>query len=449
VAVGAHGPANSKVLADLAAATGGKYYQVNNPRVLPRIFQREARRVARPLIYENRAGVIPQIEYPHEILSGIDAPLPPIHGYVMTSKKDNPLVEIALVSPKPAGPRNGTLLAGWTYGLGKAVAFTSDGTSRWDREWTRWEGYDKLFGQMIRWSMRPVAQPGKFTVAAEAVDGEVRVVVTALDKDDEFLNFLNMQGTVVGPDLKPVSLKMEQTAPGRYQGRFPAGDAGSYFVLISPGVGMAPIRTGVNVPYSSEYEDLDLVTNEALLDELADQVPKGGAAGVVIEAREDHDEVEALLHINPFRHDLPKARSNQDAWHYLVLLAGCLFFLDVFVRRVHVGFGWVPVLYGHVRQRMVGHAAMEEGPRTIDRLQSRKAQVTDQLEQRRAATRFEPTETPSEMPSLDEPEPRPYATQKQPRPAAPPPEKEPEEDSYTSRLLKAKKKVWEKKDKQE
>ena len=35
------------------ATTGGKYYVVNNPKALPRIFQREARRVARPLIYEN------------------------------------------------------------------------------------------------------------------------------------------------------------------------------------------------------------------------------------------------------------------------------------------------------------------------------------------------------------------------------------------------------------
>ena len=40
--------------------------------------------------------------------------------------------------------------------------------------------------------MRPVNEEGKFTIATDVKDGKVRVVVTALDKNDEFLNFLNM-----------------------------------------------------------------------------------------------------------------------------------------------------------------------------------------------------------------------------------------------------------------
>ena len=448
VAVGSHGPANSRVLSDLAAATGGKYYEVNNPRALPRIFQREARRVARPLVYENEAGVSPRIRFPHEMTSGIDGPLPPINGYVMTTRKDNPLVEVAMVSPKPAGEANGTILASWTYGLGRAVAFTSDGTTRWDRQWTRWDGYDKLFGQIIRWSMRPVAQPGKFTVATDTKDGQVRVVVTALDKDDEFLNFLSMHGTVVGPDLKPIGMRIQQTAPGRYLGSFPARESGSYFLMISPGAGMAPIRTGENVPYSSEFEDR--VTNEALLDQLADLVPKGGAAGLLIEAPEDSDEIQTLLSFNTFRHDLPKAKSSQDAWHYLILLGGCLFFCDVFVRRVHVGFAWVPTLYGRARDRLLGREAQAEEPRMIDRLKSRKAQVTDRLERLRSDARFESgDETPSQVAAIDEQEATKTATPFRPSTSVEKPEPEPEEDSYTARLLRAKKKVWEEREKKE
>ena len=50
VAVGSHGLAGSKTLKDLATATGGKYYQVRNPAVLPKIFQRAVtnRGVRRP-----------------------------------------------------------------------------------------------------------------------------------------------------------------------------------------------------------------------------------------------------------------------------------------------------------------------------------------------------------------------------------------------------------------
>ena len=90
---------------------------------------------------------------------------------------------------------------------------------------------------MVRWSMRPAGGSGKFTVATEIADGQVRVVVNALDKNDEFLNFLSMNATAVGPDMKPVPMKIEQTSPGRYVGTLPARDAGSYFVTLSPGHG--------------------------------------------------------------------------------------------------------------------------------------------------------------------------------------------------------------------
>ena len=66
--------------------------------------------------------------------------------------------------------------------------------------------------------MRPVGDTGKFTVATEVQEGEVMVVVTALDKDDQFVNFLNLGGIVVGPDMKPIDVAVQQTAPGRYVG---------------------------------------------------------------------------------------------------------------------------------------------------------------------------------------------------------------------------------------
>ena len=102
--------------------------------------------------------------------------------------------------------RTTPILATWTYGLGKAVAFTTDAGNRWAANWTTWDNYDKLFSQMVRWSMRPVGDTGNFTVATDVEDGKVRVVVTALDKNDEFLNFLDIEGAAVGPDLKPIDV---------------------------------------------------------------------------------------------------------------------------------------------------------------------------------------------------------------------------------------------------
>jgi uncharacterized membrane protein len=443
VAIAAHGPAESQNLQNMATPPNGKYYQVKNPSVLPRIFQREARRVSRPLLYEDKRGLKLEVKSSPEMLPNVDE-LPSITGFVLTTKKANPLVEVALVSSKPAGEENSTVLAGWTYGLGRAVAFTSDASgTRWTKDWAGQPAYDKLFGQFIRWSMRPAGGSGKFNTSFEQADGQVRVTVTALDKNDEFLNYLTMTGTVVGPDLKkPAGLKLEQTAPGRYVGSFLTKDSGSYFISIDPGGKMAPIRTGVDVPYSDEFRDR--TPNEALLVQLAATPPKGGPAGQVIETQEGADDLQPITPVDTFRHDLPKSTSSQEIWHLLVLLASCIFFGDVLVRRVHVHFAWVPPLAARARDFVLRRQPAPAKPEYIERLRSRKAEVDDRIAQLRAATRFEVTpEAPVDLGVLDEglgtggPAP-------QPKPATPSitPEKK-EEETYTERLLKAKKKVWE------
>ncbi len=443
VAVACHGPAESQRLKKLAADTGGKYYQVNNPKALPKIFQREARRVAQPLIYENSMGVRPYVKFPHEMIRGVGQTMPPIKGYVMSTVKENPLVEVALVSPQPGAERNRTILASWTYGLGKAVAFTTDAGVRWATDWTDWENYDKLFGQMIVWAMRPPAEEGQFTVTTQLEDGEVQVVITALDKDDEYLNFLDMTAVVVrpGPELETTPLEIEQTAPGRYVGSFPARDPGAYFVMVNPGAGMPPIRTGVNVPYSDEFRGR--ATNEALLDQLVSLVPEGGKRGQLILGPEHFDDLKPYLAVNTFRRDLAKATSSQPVWYYLVLVGSCLFFFDVFVRRVQVSFAWVPALAGRVRDRVFGRKGEPEKIEVMERLRSSKAQVDDRFEQLRTSARFEASpEAPTALDAIEElrrvevPGKR---AAEQPSLAA-----EPEEESYTERLLRAKRQAWKK-----
>lgn len=451
VAVGAHGPAESGLLRRIANQTGGKYYEVRNANALPRIFQREARRVSRPLIYEDERGFSPQLKFPNELVSGISDPLPPITGFVMTTVKENPLVEVALVSPVPAEEANNTILANWTYGLGRAVAFTPDAGARWATQWTGWEDYDKLFSQTIRWSMRPTGEQGNFVVSTDVQDEKIEVIVTALDKEDDFLNFLQITGTTVGPDLEPRTMKMEQIAPGRYRGTIDAVDSGSYFLMLNPGGGMAPIRTGVNVPYSAEFRNR--VTNLALLQAMAGLAPRGGSPGTVIETPDGSSDVEQLLQVDPFRHDLPPATSRQDVWHLLLFIAGCLFFFDVLIRRVAIHFGWVPVAAARVRDRLLGREPAPPTTETMARLRNRKSEVSEQLESRRAAARFEfhPESVAAEDALQQELQATGHSDRPQRAAGKPQPDlsatPEVEEESYTSRLLKAKQDVWKDRDK--
>jgi hypothetical protein len=451
VAVGAHGPAESSRLKNIADATGGKYYAVSNPNMLPRIYQKEARVVARPLVFERKEGITPRVVFPHEMLQGVES-LPPITGFVRTSKKSTGLAEMSVASPIPDRLQDNPILASWTYGQGKSLVLTTDVGKRWATDWTAWAGYDKFFSQIVRWTMRASGEEGKFTVSTDVEDGKLKVVVTALTEEDEYLNFLNIAGTAVGPDMKPQDLELKQVAPGRYIGEVEAGQQGNYFVTLNPGQGKAALRAGASVPYSDEFRDRE--TNEGLLRSLAAQTPVGGEPGKVIEAPADvqdsAEKIDRMLTVDTFRHDLPKATASQDVWHYLVLLGSCLFFADVFVRRVSVSFAWLGPLatraFDYVRARHPQPAAVP----AIERLRGRKAEVAEAIEQRRAATRYEPTAADTAAAKAEQAQPSGSGL---PKPAATPggvapSEQQAEEDTYTNRLLKAKQRVWEERKKE-
>ncbi|NND99548.1 MAG: VWA domain-containing protein [Pirellulaceae bacterium] len=434
VAVASHGLTESRRLRNIATATGGKYYAVASGKALPRIFQREARRVARPLVFEPPGGVVPQIIFPHALLDGIDPVLPPIRGFVFTQTKDSPLAQVLIQSPKPQQPENATVLAVWPYGFGRSAVLTTDAGARWAGQWNDWGGYDKFFSQLVRWLMRPTSDNGKFTIATQVRDGEVQIVVNALDKDDSFLNFLDMNATALDPDLKPISLRMRQEAPGRYVGSFPADAAGSYFINVVPAPGSAPLTTGVTVPYSAEYRVRE--TNQELIETLAAVEPKGGTAGQVT-APLGNQPSEELVDSNSFRGGLALARSIRDAWPWFVLAGCCVFLADVFVRRVAINFGWI----GAGLKKLRGGSDEKDAEVTarLDALQRNKEAIGDSLEKRRASVRFEPTTVDATADAVDlsdmttSPKSKPAASSQQTA--------QPEGPSYTERLLEAKRRA--------
>ncbi len=444
VAVGTHGPAGSGELRRIAQRTGGKYWVVRNPKALPRIYQREARRVARPLIVERELQ--PQIAGWHEILVGIEE-FPPISGFVMSTIKSNPLVEAPLLSPFPVNSENASLLATWQYGLGRSVAFTTDAGHRWAKDWTSWEGYDKFFTQLVRWAMRPAGDTGNFSVSTQIRDGRIQVVVDALDKDDEFVNFLDVHASVVGPTMKVTDVQLAQTAPGRYVGEFPSDRSGSHFVTINPGAGQAAIRTGVNVPYPAEYRDRE--TNQALLSSLASLQPRGGATGKLIPVHLESPVTTDTLEVNTFRRDFAKTISNKYVWPWLVMLAGFVFFGDVLIRRVAVNFDWVKKGWTRFLQWILRRERPVEPDVQMARLRSRKAAVHAEIDERKSATRFEPTsDDPVDPGILDQPSPTatgspPATTGRQGGLE----DTKAEEDDFATRLKKAKQQALKKKHK--
>ena len=122
--------------------------------------------------------------------------------------------------------------------------------------------------------MRPTGDQGNFTVATEhgrrqsprGRDGPGQGRRTA-----ELLEHLRLGRRTRHAGAK---LEIQQTAPGRYVGEFASDQAGSYFLTLLPGGGHAPVRTGVNVPYSAEFRDRE--TNIELLERLGRTRAQGG-----------------------------------------------------------------------------------------------------------------------------------------------------------------------------
>jgi uncharacterized membrane protein len=449
VAVGSHGILGSQVMQNIATRTKGKYYVVRNANALPKIYQREARRIARPLFYEPNPPVSPRLVTQHEIVRGLPDSFPLVRGFVLTSVKENSLVDVILRSPLPAQAENSTVLATWTYGLGKAVAWTTDAGRQWANDWTGWENYDRFFSQMVRWSMRPTGDTGKFTLATDVQGNKTRVIVSAMDKDDEFLNYQTIVGTVLGPDMEPVPMDIEQVAPGRYVGEFDSAKPGSYMVMVMPGGDQAPIRTGVNIGYSEEFRDRE--TNETLLESIAELPAKEGEPGKLLpplpEVPDENEQAEQTLQpqlaIDPFRRDLPQAVATQDIWPWLVLCGSCIFFADVFVRRVQLDLRWLEPLWTRFAEVVLRRERHEATPETMSRLRSRKAEVDRSIDSQRAASRFEPDATIPIDPSVIEAAEAKRTTPITPTGQSPKVAAETEQkDTYTSRLLQAKKQVW-------
>ena len=456
VLTAAHGnDLNSQTtMKDMARITKGRFYNVTNPKTLPRIYQQEVRLIARPLIFERPAPWPITVDHSSEPIAGLAEGLPPITGLVLAQVKESELVDVPLRSPLPSGQLN-PVLAHWTYGLGRSVAFTSDAGRRWAAAWPTWEGYAAFWSQVVRWSLRPVDK-GNLALTLRRENGQIKIVVDALDKDDQFLNFLQVRGNVVTPDLKRAPVELSQVAPGRYEGTIPDAEArGNYFVNLgytAPDGAAGLVSSGVSVPYSDEYRELQ--SNPSTLEAIATATD-----GKVFSWRSRRDgPLDPRLtaeDTDVFRRDpsLAPPSSYQDLWPRLLWLAAILFLADVAVRRVSPDFARMRKSIVAALEKLRGREVAAPTD-YMEKLKGRKAEVAEQLDRSRDASRFEapplPLPTgPIGEPLLDAGTDRP-ATPKAaptPGPSMAPGEKKAEPESYTNRLLKAKQKVWEDREK--
>jgi uncharacterized membrane protein len=418
------GHAGPDFMIQIADKGHGRFYNVTSPDDLPQIFLKETAVILKSAIYEEPFK--PQVRLASEVVRGIGSEeYPQLMGYVATSQKDRAETPLWTAQGDP-------LLAHWQYGLGRAVAFTSDAKPRWARSWLAWEKYRQFWVQVAQWSLRRL-ENADFSAEVSLEDGDGVISVDALDAEGNYRNFLQMGATVVSPNGERQNVVLRQSGPGRYEARFPTKEPGTYAVNVMEvenGQVVAQQTAGANINYSPEFSAPE--PNMHLLRLLADT---GG--GRLLDLRNPGH--------NPFQHNRVKTRQPRDFWEWLLGAAIILFVFDVGLRRIQLEREEMQRAWAAVKQVVVfwnPPPKVQKTDESLAALLSRRDAVRER--QRRPEPVREDLFQPAQPVSMPIPGAR---ADEVPAPQAPLPEPASpdavpaEPESATSRLLAAKKRA--------
>ncbi len=392
--VGAGGGSNP-FLQGLADQGGGRFYDAANPGSIPDIFLKETQQVSGQQIIEE--PFFPILTSSSPILRGLDDGLPRLRGYNGTTAKA--AAQTVLVSS-----RDDPVLAQWQYGLGRSVAWTSDSTGRWARDWLAWGGFAQFFSQLVSWTF-PGEETGGIEAGFDVRGGQTTLHVESVESDGSPRDFYSTAAVVVAPDFSSSEVKLVQIAPGVYEAPLGEIDPGAYGVRVTqtrPGSTPLGRTVGLVAPTAAEYRLLG--TNEPFLTAL--RTATGGA--------------EVVTPLDPWVHDLRTTSRSTDLWPLLLVLALLLWPLDIALRRVSIGRrefaaagAWVRAL---PRRRTVTAARTATGESML----ATRARATS-AETRAALLRPADTSTAGTAPAASQPAATPAPTPQTPAPPAPAP----------------------------
>ncbi|MBN1956374.1 MAG: VWA domain-containing protein [Anaerolineae bacterium] len=388
-------------LQQIAQLGGGRYYFTDQASNLPLIFAQETQLAMRSYIVEE--PFFPRQAASSPILQGIPA-APQLLGYVATTIK--PAAQAILLTHQ-----EDPLLAVWQYGLGRSIAWASDATGRWARQWVSWDDFSQFWAQVVRWTVAQQSDiPIEMDVALE--EETAHVTVNALDDDGRFINSMAATIRLLAPGMAAETIELHQTAPGQYEGTFTPQEEGAYLLQLrgTAGAESVALTGGWVLGYSPEYAALGV--EPAYLAHLAEL----GGGRVLQEPAA------------AFEHNLRGSGTARDLWPYLLGAALLLFPFDVGVRRLALTRRDWARAEAWLRERLPSPRPRPavETPSPVSRLFEAKERAESS---RRPAPA--PPETISPPPASISPPPPPAAA-----PSPPPP---PPEGSLAARLLQRKK----------
>ncbi len=210
---------NTDYLRWLAQSTGGTFYPLRSLDELPKLVARDAERAVGKLPFAE--GLFrPRKDPSTDWFAGLDD-WPSLRGYLTATARPGARTDLTV----SGGAGDDPLLARWAVGRGRVVSFTSDADVRWAPEWVRWDGFEGVWAQVVRWAMRPRLTEELF-VSVDASRQIPRLILEGALQDPRGMLIAAEQPETTVP------LSFVQTGPWRWQASLEQVASGWYQLAL-------------------------------------------------------------------------------------------------------------------------------------------------------------------------------------------------------------------------
>ncbi|MBR1736228.1 MAG: hypothetical protein IJ736_04310, partial [Firmicutes bacterium] len=185
-------------------------------------------------------------------LSGAEG-MPSLGGYISTTAKDRADVILKADNDEPVS-------ASWQYGLGKSTVWTSD-VEKWCGDWFAQDSGTRIFRNLIS-SMIKKQAGNSYNINVESTKEGTKITF----ETDNYEGIDSIKCRLFGDEFEE-ELNFTPVSPRKYEAISSANEQGIYMfnAEIKYGDEVNIVSSGINIPYSKEYDLNYLKGNPTLL----------------------------------------------------------------------------------------------------------------------------------------------------------------------------------------
>jgi uncharacterized protein YegL len=241
-------------LEEIARIGKGAFHATQDFKALPSILSQEALLLSGKPV-EERLAQPSWVQRNAEFFAGLPDKLPPLAGYVLTTRKPQADLHLVVLDEKQEPV---PLLASWRYGNGRVVALTTQGAGAWTKEWQAMAEYPLLWSQTLRHVLSGSGE-GLFPRLVRHGD-EVEADVDVLNQEGMPREGLKITASLAGPGVAPeaaMPLVLSEVSPGRYRGTFTLDQPGEFNLRAATDQTAAEVPLLVSYPALYEFTRAD------------------------------------------------------------------------------------------------------------------------------------------------------------------------------------------------